>query len=82
MTGKVSKQRVEWSPAEAKFVSLSNAEGHNDSMNKKSCSGKKSKSCAKKCAKTCGKENKSANASNVLTEEAKKDAKVLKSSSL
>lgn len=83
MSGKVSKQAVEWNQAEAKFVSLNSENAHQKhSMKKSCCSGKKSKSCSKKCAKTCGKSNKSADASNNLTEEAKKDVKVLRSSNL
>lgn len=83
MSGKVSKQAVEWNQAEAKFVSLNSENAHRKRTKKKSCcSGKKNKSCSKKCAKTCAKSKKSADASNNLTEEAKKDVKILKSSNL
>ncbi|HKK88579.1 MAG TPA: hypothetical protein VJ917_06990 [Saprospiraceae bacterium] len=82
MTGKVSKQPVEWNEAEAKFVSMSEGGSQEGSLKNESTNGKKSKSCSKKCAKKCGMSKKSADASTNLTEEAKKDVKVLKSSSL
>lgn len=82
MTGKVSKQPVEWNEAEAKFVSLSEGESQEGSLKNESTNSKKSKSCSKKCAKTCGSSKKSADASTNLKEEARKDVKILSSSSL
>lgn len=82
MSGKVSKEAVEWNQAEAKFVSIKGASEGQHSGEKASCGEKKAKSCSKKCSKKCGKSMKSAEASNKLTEEAKEDVKMLKSSSL